>query len=69
MKIRIEGCTAEELKEWSPYLIFGKEYQVGTVDDDDAVFLITDEDGDEIVCLARGCAHLPRGAKWVEVTE
>lgn len=28
MKIRIEGCTAEELAEYSPYLSLGKVYEV-----------------------------------------
>lgn len=66
MKIRIEGCTAEQLAECSDYLTLGKDYALlSSVDD--PCYVLTDDVGEEIVCGKRVCAHLPEGAKWVEV--
>lgn len=65
MKIRIEGCTAEELAEYSPYLSLGKEYE--TEEHQDAWILIRGDKGEEVAEWLHAPNHLPEGAKWVEV--
>lgn len=71
MRIKIEGCTAEALKEESSYLTLGKEYEVVKDCYEDGELLeIIDDDGDTVAALvvsAVTCAHLPYGAKWVTV--
>lgn len=68
MKIRIEGCTQEEFNEQGEDLTVGKDYIVKHMQTD--CYVILDDVGDEIWVLPeRGCAHLPEGAQWVEVSE
>lgn len=75
MKIRIEGCTAERLAEYSDYLTLGKVYAAHK-DDTGRTVLYKDDTGTALVVRVNpssnvgfGCVHLPRGAKWVEVAE
>lgn len=71
MRIKIEGCTAEALKDESPYLTLGKEYEVVKDYYSDGELLdIVDDEGDTITALRkaeRRCAFLPHGASWVTV--
>jgi hypothetical protein len=70
MKIRIEGCTTEELTKHSPYLSLGKVYEAEVTGLQS--YEIIDEDGDSLTVLGPhygGCAFLPKGATWVEVAE
>lgn len=70
MKIRIEGCTAEELAEHSRYLSLGKVYEGQPMGFD--MYTLRDDDGQDIqvlVCPDITSCHLPEGAKWVEVTD
>lgn len=69
MKIRIGGCTAEELAKESYYLSLGKHYEAKKVDGCKAVYQITADDGEVILVRFPVSAHLPEGAKWVEVSE
>lgn len=69
MKIRIEGCTAEELAEYSPHLSLGKEYSGEDYDGYGDLFWIIDDENERTVIRFPNCCHLPQGAKWVEVTE
>lgn len=68
MRIKIEGCTAEALKEEAPYLTLGKEYEV--VKDhygDGELLAIVDDEGDTLTVLRKvgcRCAFLPRGSEW-----
>lgn len=72
MKVRIEGCTAEQLNEYSSYLSLEKVYEAKkklngnyTLDDDTGEELSVRINPETAVYF--GCAHLPQGAKWVEV--
>lgn len=67
MKIRIEGCTAEELAEYSPYLSLGKVY--GVEEHDGQFVTFKGDHGREVAEWLPSANHLPEGAKWVEVTE
>lgn len=70
MKIRIQGCTAEELAEYSPYLSLGKVYEAKPMGLD--IYSIKGDGGEDVetvVCAHISSCHLPKGAKWVEVTE
>lgn len=70
MKIRIEGCTQEDFDSHGRDLVVGKDYKVK--ESDGNIRHIIDEVGFEIVCLLSDrfkCAHLPKGARWVEVSE
>jgi len=67
MKIRIEGCTAEELAEYSPYLSLGKVYEA--VEARPGFVYLTDDQGSEVRSRMPHSMHLPNEAKWVEVTE
>lgn len=69
MKIRIEGCTQKELAEHSSYLSLEREYEAEPHGRNS--WDIMDDTGDRINVLSPrlGCAHLPCGAKWVEVAE
>lgn len=68
MKIRIEGCTPEQLTEHSPYLSVGKVYEAEVTGDQ--CYQIIDDDGGSLDVLGPRyafCAFLPEGAVWVEV--
>lgn len=71
MKIRIEGCTQQELSEHSGYLTVGKDYEVDRRDE--ALCYIVGEGDLEVVAIVNhpvfSCPHLPQSAKWVEVIE
>lgn len=72
MKIRIEGCTREEISEdhgGEAYLTVGKEYEAKVLGPD--WWSIRDDENQQISVLGPkyGCAHIPEKAKWVEVTE
>lgn len=75
MKIRIEGCTQEELEQkhsgYSVRLTVGKHYRVDRVIP--GAYWTKNDEGDEIYVMSadRGlqCAFLPCGATWVEVEE
>lgn len=65
MKIRIEGCTAEELADYSPYLSIGKVYEA---EENKGAIKITDDHGEEVRDrMGRAGIHLPGVAVWVEV--
>lgn len=71
MKIRIEGCTAEELAEHAEYLSLGKVYSAVYEKGSDGLYTITDDFGNEVNTLV-GCStavtsHLPENARWVKV--
>lgn len=68
MKIRIEGCAAEELKEYSPYLSLNKIYEMNWASKTLARGFC-DEGEPLSVGLNGHCPHLPQGARWVEVSE
>lgn len=65
MKIRIEGCTAEELADYSPYLSLGKVYEATHAN---GRITITDDEGEEVRDrMGTAGIHLPGTAEWVEV--
>lgn len=64
MKLRIEGCTAEELAEYSAYLSLGKVYEAK---EGSLFFTILSDDGHEVYDFMYEPLHLPEGARWVEV--
>lgn len=47
-----------------PYITHGREYPL--LEEGPASFHIKDDDGDTILCLWRGCAHLV-GGNWTRV--
>ena len=68
MKLIIEGCTAEELAETTPYLRVGVEYDAEQVEGSHRLWEMVDDEGDRI-CVATGrrSMHLPSNARWVQV--
>lgn len=71
MKIRIEGCTAEELAEHAEYLSLGKIYDAVYEKGSDGLYTITDDCGTTmytlIDCTTAATSHLPDNARWVKV--
>lgn len=67
MKIRIEGCTQEELAKWSAYLTLDKVYEATVLGD--GMITFESDCGNPVEACWEGSAHLPKGAKWVEVEE
>ena len=65
MKIRIEGCTAKELAEHSPYLSLEKVYEA--VEVRPGLFHLPDDWGGTVKSRLEGSLHLPGDAKWVKV--
>lgn len=69
MKIRVEGCTAEQLADHSKYLSLANEYEVIRSPSKVVVHFVSDH-GTEVHAMLDSpfqCPHLPKGAKWVEV--
>lgn len=69
MKIRIEGCTAEDLlADQYEYLSVGKVYEVERIGGHDRLYRVIADDGIAIETIVGGqTAHLPKGGYWVEV--
>ena len=68
MKIRIEGCTQQELYDYSPYLSLGKVYEVNRAGNTTLAHGHSDT-GEPLSVSLKSCAHLPGQARWVEVPE
>lgn len=69
MKVRIDGCTAEELAEQSPYLSLGMAYEVHK-EDGSLVYFMDEHGGEVVASLAMGrCGHIPRHANWIVEAE
>lgn len=57
-------AVAYDMPASTPYFIAGKEYPV--FDDHIGSFRVADEDGESLLCLWEGCAHL-EGGDWTRV--
>lgn len=69
MKIRIKGCTQEELNAdhgENVYLTVGKEYDA--VENGPHAWIICDDENEQITVHGPeyGCAHIPNKAHWAE---
>jgi len=69
VKVRIEGCTQQELDDHCGYLTLGTEYEPHK-QDGNLVYFMDEHGGQVVASMVEGrCGHLPKGAKWVEVAE